>query len=200
MINIPKSSGRLTYIGPGKRKYYVVCKCACGTVKETYASNYARGKTLSCGCFKYDGHARRTHGKSKTPIYRLWNTMVMRCHNKNSAGFQKYGAKGVTVCERWRTFENFYADMGERPTKAHSLDRIQNSLGYSPSNCRWALPKVQMRNTSSNRHIRFQGDKKTLAEWCEIYKQPYPRVLARLRLGWPVKDALTCPRYSAAPR
>lgn len=87
------------------------------------------------------GKAGLTHGMSHTPIYHVWHTMKARCHSPKSAAYQHYGARGIKVCERWLTFENFLADMGERP-EGHSLDRIDTDKNYSPDNCRW-LPKAE---------------------------------------------------------
>ncbi|UFS77253.1 hypothetical protein LPB73_07705 [Tardiphaga sp. 37S4] len=87
------------------------------------------------------------HGFARTQIYRTWQSMLQRCCNPKSASFPGYGGRGITVCDRWKTFENFRSDMGDRPSPAHSLDRIDNELGYSPENCRWSTPREQVLNT-----------------------------------------------------
>ena len=195
--SIPPAIGRLTFITEIEclnRMRRVRCRCECGTMKDFYLSNYASGKSKSCGCAQFSGDHSRTHGLSKTAIYLVWNSMVMRCTNPKASGYAKYGAKGITVCERWRTFENFYADMGERPSRLHSLDRINNSLGYTPGNVRWATMQTQQRNRTSNAVHRMDGEAKTLAEWCEIYGAPHSRVIHRMESGWTFEQAVKAPK------
>lgn len=97
------------------------------------------------GRFK-DGLHRRTHGMSQTRIYKRWNTMVMRCHNPNSTIYHKYGALGISVCDRWRTFENFYEDMGDPPFEGATLERLDSNNDYSPENVIWADYVTQNNN------------------------------------------------------
>ena len=87
-----------------------------------------------------------THGRHATPEYRAWSQMKHRCDNPNNRYYRRYGGRGITYVPEWATFEGFFADMGERPSVFHSLDRINNSLGYSPDNCRWATPIEQLLN------------------------------------------------------
>lgn len=89
---------------------------------------------------------QRARNRRRTPAYITWMCMVQRCHNKNHDGYLKYGGAGIVVCDRWRRFENFLADMGERPSRSHSIDRIDNDRGYEPGNCRWATPTEQHDN------------------------------------------------------
>lgn len=92
----------------------------------------------------------RTHGLAGTKIYNIWADMVARCTRPSHAKFADYGGRGITVCERWKTFENFYADMGERP-RGHSLDRHDNDAGYSAENCSWATFREQRHNRRPQR-------------------------------------------------
>ncbi len=103
---------------------------------------------------------------SGTSIYNAWSAMVRRCTKPKDAAFKNYGGRGITVCARWLdSFEAFYADMGEKPSKKHSLERIDNSKGYSPDNCKWATQAEQCRNRRGNRWVEFRGQRMILAEF-----------------------------------
>jgi hypothetical protein len=97
--------------------------------------------------------------------YRTWVGMKARCYKPSSAAYYKYGARGITVCERWQTFENFLADMGPKPTPKHTLDRIDGSKGYSPDNCRWASHTEQQRNLKNNVYLEYNGKSMIAADW-----------------------------------
>lgn len=150
--------GRLAVIEPAGRnaRRYVLwrCQCDCGTESVVIGADLRSGNTQSCGCLALDARfARRgaavSHGHStlgrRTRTYRSWESMRERCSNPNSVAWEYYGGRGISVCERWDSFENFLADMGERP-EGMSLDRIDTNGGYYPDNCRWATAKVQMNN------------------------------------------------------
>lgn len=136
--------------------------------------------------------APRTHGLSGTRIYRTWALMCHRCSNPNSIGWPCYGGRGITVCERWLKFENFLADMGPRPAGT-SLDRIDNALGYSPENCRWATRHQQANNMRSNRLITAFGKTMTMAEWARDRNLHYKNLKSRLWRGMSIEEALTLP-------
>ena len=116
-------------------------------MKSIAACELKSGKTKSCGC--YDAERKRTetvkHGFNRTPTYVCWSNMLARCTNPKRRDFKNYGGRGISVCERWRSFENFLADMGEKPPKL-SLDRVDNDENYGPDNCRWATQKQQVLN------------------------------------------------------
>lgn len=143
--------GMLTVVGPAEPKGRLRhsawrCRCDCGNEKAVRASHVREGNSLSCGCMRGSGS---THGLTRVgkrhPLYSAWNSMRQRCSNPRNDSFQFYGARGISVCERWDDFQNFIEDMGERP-EGNSLDRIDNEGEYEPSNCRWATPVEQARN------------------------------------------------------
>jgi len=127
--------------------------------------------------------ARATHGLHNTSIYRRWQSIVQRCYNPANNRYKRYGGRGITVCDRWRySFENFYADMGH-PPEGKTLDRIDNSKGYEPSNCKWSTPQEQSNNCGRNVFIEHDGMRMTIAEWARYYKIPYHWVRARNKSG-----------------
>jgi hypothetical protein len=128
------------------------------------------------------------------PEYRVWINMKSRCYNPNAPLYERWGGRGISVCERWLTsFQNFFADMGTRPSARHSIDRIDVDGNYEPDNCRWATFKEQSRNQTNNRIVDLDGRRMTLAEAVEQAPVPYNTVLYRLRRGWSVEDAITRP-------
>lgn len=137
----------------------------------------------------------RTHGQSKTPIYRIWKRMRTRCNNPNTGNDARdYMQRGIKVCKRWDKFENFYSDMGECPP-GHSIERINNNRGYSPKNCKWIPLFDQASNTRRSVFITYKGARKTISQW-ERHLGFNQGVLKRRLLNkWPVKKAIiTLPR------
>jgi hypothetical protein len=179
------------------------CLCDCGRECVVRASKLRSGHTRSCGCLFRDGLStqNKTHGfksKSSTPqqrsTYRCWEMMWNRCTSENRKDAANYFHRGIRVCDRWKSFENFLSDMGLRPSSKHSIERKDNSRGYEPGNCCWATKKEQGRNKRNNRLLEFRGETKCVAEWCEILGLPEPMVRLRLdRYGWSVERALTTP-------
>ena len=136
-----------------------------------------------------------------TPEYKVWREMTQRCTNRNHKNWEHYGGRGVSVCDRWRVFENFLADVGNRPSAHHTLDRYpDNSGNYEPGNVRWATRKDQTRNRRETRTVTMDGQTRPLAEWCEILDVPYKRVESRLRLGWTAEAALKEPKSTRVHR
>ena len=149
--------GRLTAIKRIAGKWR--CRCDCGKVVRVFRENLTSGHTRSCGCLARDVTARRNrdnarHGHCKnnqsTKIYRVWSSMLERCRSPQHHAYDRYGGRGITVCDRWLVFENFLADMGECPS-GYSLDRINNDGNYEPSNCRWATDSEQNKNRRPRR-------------------------------------------------
>lgn len=141
-------------------------------------------------------HGQAVHPEA-TPEYRAWVGMRQRCENPDNGKYLIYGGRGIKVCDRWQVFENFFADMGSKPTPLHSLDRYPNPNGdYEPANCRWATAGEQSRNRRSNRLVRIDGKRMPLAAVVELYDADYGLVAVRLRRGWPLRKALTHPKIS----
>lgn len=148
-----------------------VCECECGTTAKVTRNNLIRGLSKSCGCLKNELSSARitaictTHGMTGSPEYLSWAGMIQRCYNPNHDAYIRYGGSGITVCDEWRgSFEKFYADMGERPSEEHTLDREDNEGNYTPDNCRWATWHVQQNNRKDTKKYLFNGGHVTLAE------------------------------------
>lgn len=192
---------RLTVIGyagkDGKRQVWF-CECECGNIIKARQGNLHSGNIQSCGCLRDEkiGALNRTHGMANNnPAYNVWLNMRRRCHDPKYPKFASYGAKGRIVCERWRTsFENFLADMGERPSEKHSIERLNNDGNYEPGNCIWTDdPLVQANNTSTNHILTFNGKSQTIAQWAREIGMPYGTLIARIQRGWSDEKALTTP-------
>jgi len=136
-------------------------------------------------------YRNRKHGLYRTPSYRSWQKMRARCLNTNHKHYSNYGGRGITICERWNDFRNFFADMGERP-EGMTLERIDNSKGYSPENCRWATRKEQQNNMRRNRILQLNGKSMNLTQWAEYLGIKRKTLEKRLNIfGWSVERALT---------
>lgn len=191
--------GRLTVMGraAGPRTKWL-CSCSCGQTKAVAAFSLRRGDTRSCGCLKLEmyatGSARLRHGMAGSNIYRAWNTMLGRCNNPRRQRFADYGARGIKVCKRWHKFENFYADMGPRPSPRHSLDRIDNDGNYGPSNCRWALAEQQSNNRRTVLKVTHEGRTQSSAWWARKLGVPDNTFRRRIRDGWAVDQIVAAYR------
>lgn len=202
--------GRLTVIkiiprviGIQKR---VLCVCECGNkTKSLSAHSVMSGGSKSCGCYKKDvaiirGKNSRKHGMCFSKEYSIWKMMKTRCLQKTHARYKSYGAVGITVCHRWLKFENFFEDMGNCPTKKHTLDRKNGKLGYSKYNCRWATSAEQNRNRSSNHWITFKGEKLCLMDWSLRCGIEFHTLGARIKRGWDFERAITQKVFTRRPR
>lgn len=172
-----------------------LCLCECGNTSEPSASHLKSGHTISCGCVTAEKIRARatTHGGYETPEHRVWASMLSRIRNPNSPGYERYGGRGISLCDRWLRFENFLSDMGPRP-EGTSIDRINNSLGYFPENCRWATATEQGRNKGNNRLLEYQGQVKTISEWAGILGIRYTTLYMRVtHLNMSVKEAFEKP-------
>jgi len=173
------------------------CRCECGTEKLALGKNLKSGKSQSCGCLRSEitGERAATHRRKGTTEHNSWSNMKDRCYNENCSAYQYYGARGISVCARWRnSFENFLEDMGEKPSSEHSLEREDNDGNYCRENCVWATRKEQQRNTRANRMLTYDGKTQCLVEWAEELSMDSKTLWDRLnRLEWPVERALFTP-------
>lgn len=146
-------------------------RCDCGSVKKVRGTKLTAGTTRSCGCLAREvtKESRRTHGLTKSAEYKAWIHIRSRCLYKKDKKYYLYGGRGIKVCERWMKFENFYKDMGDKPSPDHSIDRIDSNGNYEPENCRWATAKEQSRNTRRNIYLDVEGELTLYVEACTKY-------------------------------
>lgn len=187
----------LEFVKKGEVKngnYYDLYRCECGVEKLINKYRVKSGETKSCGCLKGKlvGNASRKHGMSKSGEHQSWSDMKIRCSNFHHKSFHNYGGRGITVCERWvNSFENFIEDMGLRPTNKHQIDRIDNNMGYSPENCRWATCAENRRNTRSNVITTWQGRTMCRVDWAKELGIKPDTVQTRVnKLYWSELEAL----------
>jgi hypothetical protein len=182
----------------GAQQLFWMCRCDCGT--EQWVGDYKlrTGHSRSCGCLQAGVTTKRSlkHGHSKrgerTSIYGIWRNMVSRCTNPNMPEYARYGARGITLCERWMTFENFLEDMGE-PPEGLTLDRLDNNGNYHKENCCWRTPVEQARNRRNTINVTFNGETRPLIEWCERLGLSYRTIRARHAAGWSTEELFTVP-------
>lgn len=189
---------RLTVIADAPRQgrtKMLLCRCDCGVEKAIAFKHLSSGSTKSCGCWHRERGALMLtkHGLCKSRTYKIWCSMRYRCTRPSTINYPLYGGRGITVCDRWSSFEAFLADMGHAPD-GQSIDRYPDKDGnYEPSNCRWATHVEQNRNMRSNRIIVFDGQSYCVTEWEERLSLPKGIISVRLQNGWDEERALTTP-------
>lgn len=201
---VDQKFNRWTVIGPSfslpaynGRLRYALCECCCGYLSVSILAHVVHGKTRGCNecALELTHRSNTTHGKSSTRAYVIWRKMRSRCNDPNNDNWDRYGGRGIAVCERWdASFENFFADMGHPPTAKHTLERKDNDGNYEPNNCCWATRKEQCNNTSRNVKLMYRGKIYTIAQLCE--KSGLSKHLVRNRIqnyGWSVEDAVEIP-------
>lgn len=194
-----KTFGRFYVIGvadDGQRKTSYICQCECGNIRKVRADGLLSGRSSSCGCRKretdrenvknvpaYKKFENTGFKVGGTRLYHIWQGMKSRCYNENNPSYGRYGGRGITVCDEWKTdyiafhtwaMENGYSD-------SLTIDRINVNGNYEPSNCRWATVKQQSVNRTSNINIKIGNATKTLSEWCEIFQVDYSKTSARYK-------------------
>lgn len=191
LVKLGATFARLTVVGFIRKERgrhgaatFVRAKCECGNSVEALPSDIRSGKVKSCGCYQRDitAERNRTHGLAGTPTHKIWVSMRERCNNPTCRDFALYGGRGIKVCERWNSFENFLADMGERPV-GMSIERRDANGNYELENCTWATAKQQARNTRRNRWVLVDGREMIVSEAKRILRHSYRTLMLRIARG-----------------
>lgn len=174
------------------------CICDCGNIKTARAAKLRSGEVQSCGCLREENRKlqcqkRIKHSLSKSRIYSIWHNMLRRCNNKNRPSFKMYGGRGITVCNSWLNFDNFYNDMYDGYMSNLTLERIDNNEGYCKINCKWATVKEQSNNRRNNILVTINGVQRTLTEYVNLFDCNFGTVYSRLKRGWGYEDAIMKP-------
>ena len=201
-----KRYGRLVVIERTKNKGSKtawLCKCDCGNEKIVTGDGLNRGNTKSCGCLSKEIARNRQykHGKTQCRLYNVWYSMKRRCYDKNVKNFNKYGGRGIKVCEEWLndflSFYNWAISNGYRDDVERgklTLDRIDNNKGYYPDNCRWVNQKIQNRNKTNLFMITYNGKTLCAQEWAEKLGCRASLIIERIKRGWSIEDAFFLPK------
>ena len=180
------------YKRPDQYPKYALVQCSCGSQPKYVRTAILKlGQAGSCGCFHKEQVTK--HGQWNNPLFKTWKSMMERCYKPNTKSYKRYGARGITVCERWHNIDAFIQDMAASFQNGLTIDRIDNNGNYEPSNCRWATKKQQNRNYSRNLLIEYNGSKMCLIEWSEKLNIKYSTLWDRLNMGWSIEKTLTTP-------
>ena len=181
----------IRYADPFSSEYFI-CRCECGTEKRIRVYPLLNKTTRSCGCLRRNGVAakNRTHGLAGTPAHRSWKAMLTRCTNSKNHKFPSYGGRGIKICDRWMKFENFYADMGDRP-QGTTLDRIDVDGDYTPDNCQWATADQQRFNKRGSSYVEAFGCRMNVGRWAKMTGIHPGTIRDRINRGWHPVRALT---------
>lgn len=196
----------------GDPHVYWLCRCDCGKTSCPTSNKLRRGLTVSCGChslaLRTVRATRHGYGSKRRPFpeYKSYMHMRGRCLNQKNSGYRDYGGRGISICDRWLNgdgiktgFQCFLQDMGPRPNRSYSLDRIDNNGNYEPANCRWATDTQQARNRRSTRVVNLGGERVALAEACERLGVSFSFINGRMQQGFTFERALAQPARGRAP-
>lgn len=187
----------LHYVGQKNGRTMWKCRCECGNEVIVGSASLKSGNTKACGCHQKDGWGtNKTHGMTKTRIYRIWRGILNRCYYHSNKYYCNYGGRGIGVCDEWKNdFQAFYDwAMSNGYSNDLTIDRIDNDKNYCPENCQWVTRTIQMNNTRNNHLIEYKGDIKTIAEWAREMNLPYGIIRSRIcTYGWGVDKALETP-------
>lgn len=199
--DVGRKFGRLTVLSvvplpPKTKQRKIIVRCDCGSVKEVRLSHVRGGLTQSCGCLIIETITKHGHAHRRTKSadeYVIWLGMRHRCNTPQKAKHKNHAGRGIKVCARWDDFAAFLEDMGPRPSKAHSIERIDNDGDYEPGNCRWATVKEQAHNKRTNHLLTLDGETLPIAAWAARSGIHENTILYRVRYGWPIRDAIYKP-------
>lgn len=190
--------GRLTVISRAENskhgKVRWNCKCDCENEVIRNADSLRKNNVHSCGCYRIEklNEHSFTHGKSETRLNNIWRGMKQRCLNPNNPAYKNYGGRGIMVCEKWQEFQPFYDwAMANGYKDDLTIDRINVSGNYEPSNCRWADTKTQSNNTRRSHYISYKGKTMTLTQWANKLNMNKGTLTRRLNSGWSIEEAFT---------
>ncbi len=193
---IGRRYGRLIAISEspvkGSQGRAMVCTCDCGSIKKVDLRLLRSGNTRSCGCFMKDRIAETstTHGMCRSVEYKIWSGIKARCLTRTHKQYKDYGGRGIGICESWSNgFSGFFSDMGARPSQKHSVERINNNLGYSKENCKWATIEDQNRNKRTNVKYEYMGESKILRDWASFFGVNYHTFKSRVVGGMSIQMA-----------
>lgn len=174
-----------------------MCRCDCGNEKDIRCDHLISGQIKSCRCLQAErsSNASTTHGLSGSSIYGIWSQIKSRCYRKTDKLYKFYGGRGIKMCKRWRdNFNDFYSDVGERPSRLLSLDRKDNNGNYKPSNVRWATRNQQAQNKRTNVNITYKGKRQCIAVWAREVGINETTLYRRIvTSNWSIKKAMTFP-------
>lgn len=176
-------------------KIFWNCTCDCGNKTIVYGGNLRGGAVKSCGCLNHRPAHNKTHGESQTKLYRHWISMIYRCTNPQNAAYKWYGARGIKVCNEWKTYEGFKQwVLSTRPDESYTVERIDVDGDYCPENCKWIPNSEQANNRTTNVLITYNGETKNLMKWCKQFKADYKLVHNRMhRQKWDFEKAIFTP-------
>lgn len=177
------------------------CKCDCGANALVLTGRLVSGGSKSCGCLRREASwehvGNHKHGGSSRPEYSVWKGMIRRCVNPKAANYQRYGGRGIKVCEEWKQFKQFFADMGKRPSCKHTLERIDNNGNYDASNCKWVTRREQSFNTRRTLYVTAFGRTASLSEYFDSSNSiAYDRAHHRISIGWDAEAAIQEPAFA----
>lgn len=193
-----KRFGRLVAIShDGRNKNKQTCwtfACDCGKVKSIVGQSVREGKVISCGCYMREWASQNSykHGLSNHPCYQVWHGMMSRCYDESNRNWKSYGSRGIKVCDRWHSMENFISDTEPKP-EGMSIDRINVNGDYAPDNWRWATDEMQNRNRQDSINVVFNGIEMPASHASLLIGGSNSLVSMRLKKGWSMEKALTTP-------
>lgn len=193
----------ISFKGRIKKRSLWNCICDCGNTHIVEAYNLKTGQVKSCGCYSspkakssFYRPNRRTHGLSNHILYSIWNAMQARCRNKNNIAYERYGGRGISLCNKWKKFIGFYEDMHESYENGLTLERIDVNGNYEPNNCRWATYKEQANNTRKNRVVTYMGITGSVVSVCDKLGIDSRMVHRRLSANWDIQRAFAEPKMT----